>query len=142
MSLPNRKTLRSALKTDLGGTLTGGTIWSGGVTMLQGQVYDYYPKDPGGISPYAVIDSGTASYSLDGDEGTPTQFGIAVTFFARRDSADGADDILDDLALDLANICRSNYNARFLGPSQSDFELVAGVDYKFEVHFIEFDVVG
>jgi hypothetical protein len=135
MAFTNRETVRDALVTTLKAiTLlaneTDGTV----------HVTGYWMKAPKGINPFCCVDSGSVLYPVEMDEGNQTHFGFVVGFWVRRDSsAATAEDQLDSLALSLATSLQSSYNARFISKSVTDYEVVDGIPYKFELHFIEID---
>ena len=87
-TLPNRTTLRNSLVADLKAlswVITGPVT----VTPLADvagvpKVFSYWKKNPGGISPFACIDSGNVQYSTTGNIGLLTPMVMVVGFWARR----------------------------------------------------------
>ena len=155
MSYPSRKTLRTTLVTQIKALTTGSSVYPLAdethltgvaphqtVVVDQEHVFPNFPKDPGGISPFAIVSSGSALYDVNGSDsdGALTKFDMIIGFWAKRDDDDAADDMLDDLILTLAEMLHLNYNARFVTKSVSDVEVLAGVPYKFELHFVEFSI--
>jgi hypothetical protein len=65
---------------------------------------------------------------------------LVIGFWCRRGDADEHDAMLDELALALALMLRAKHQAKFTTRSVSEFEVMDGVDYKFELHFVEFMV--
>jgi hypothetical protein len=102
-------------------------------------VVGYFETNPKGISPFACVDSAGALYGLPEDTSglTPMRFVIGV--WVRRDDPATAEDQINDLALSIAQILEANYNAKYTDFPQSDFEEIEGVQYKFELHFVEID---
>ncbi len=132
MSLPNRKTTRAALVTDLK-TVIGLTTEAGG----QAHVFDHLVKDPGGISPFATVEDGESQYDLSGDDSALHPLGFVIGFWIRRDDASASESLLDDLFLALGDILRTKYMARFTRPSVLDYDILAGIEYRIEFHFVE-----
>lgn len=99
-------------------------------------VVGYFEPNPRGISPFACVDSAGMKYDLGSDETiTPARFVIGV--WVKRTNAATAEDQLNDLALSIANVLRLNYLAKYTAEPQSDFEEIEGVQYKFELYFVE-----
>src|SRR5574343_114973 len=129
---PNRKKLRDAVKTALTTDLAA--------YLATGGMFEYFTKNPGGISPFCCLDAGSVYYDLSGDETDPTRCVLVIGFWARRDGADGADDALDDLAYGMATSLSKNFNARLVSESATEYEDLEGVPSKFELHFVEFSI--
>jgi hypothetical protein len=103
-------------------------------------VVGYFEPDPRGISPFVCVDSAGALYSPPDDGGLQTPMRFVVGVWVRRDIDPAtAEDQLNDLALEIANVLRDDFNARFTDFPTSDFEMIEGVPYKFELHFVELD---
>ena len=143
-ALPNRTTLRNDLVTNL---KTISWVVTGPVTVTPladesgiTKVFGYWNKNPGGISPFACVDSGSIYYSTSGSSELLTPMVLIIGFWAKRGETDEHDVMLDNLALGLVNILRNKYNATFKSPSISDYEILNGVPHKFELHFVQFDV--
>jgi hypothetical protein len=135
MTMTNRKTIRHDLVAKLK-TITLLADEAGGTAHVVG----YWPKDPQGISPFVGVDSGSVQYPTETDESNMTPFAFAVGVWVRRDAAEAAaEDTLDDLALEIAEVIRNNYNGRFVAESVTDQETIGGIPYKFEVHFVVID---
>lgn len=134
MAYQNQKTLRAALVTalktiplladDLDGTA---------------HVVPYFEPDPQGISPFACVDSAGMLYSLPGDVTKPTPARFVIGVWVKRTDPAAAEDQLNDLALAIAGVLEDNYLAKFTDFPQSDFEIIAGEQYKFELHFVEIE---
>jgi hypothetical protein len=138
MTLKSRKTVRDAIVTDLKAVTLAGVAVLATEAGGQAHVFDHLEKEPGGISPFACVDGGSVLYDLSGDDSNPTAYGLIVGFWVRRDLGEAAsEDVLDDLALELAKLLRKSYNAKFSTPSVSDYEVIDGLPYKFELHFVE-----
>ncbi len=143
LPLPNRTDLSTSVIADL--KLI--SYVSGGITVtpladVDGveHVFDYWKKDPNGISPYACVDSGNIRYSTDGADSLLTPMTLVIGFWARRYSGNEHNVMLDNLILGLVTFLRKKYNAKFASPSVSDYETIDGIPYKFELHFVKFDV--
>lgn len=141
MSLPNRKDVRDSLvanlKTDI--IISTNAVLSDDSDGFA-HARDYFPKDLDGRSPIAGVDGLWSQYDLSGDDSAETAFGLVVGFWARSmENRANAEDMLDNLAQQLATLLRAKYNARFSQPSVTDFEVVDGVEYKFELHYVEID---
>lgn len=139
MTLPNRKDVRDSLvanfKTDI--LVSGNAVLSDDGDGFA-HARDHFPKDLGGRSPIAGVDGASVQYDLVGDETAETPFGLIVGFWARSmESRTDAEDMLDTLAQQLATLLRAKYNANFSQPSITDFEVVDGIEYKFELHYVE-----
>lgn len=136
MSITNRKTIRSGLKTAIQ------TAMIGTGKPLQA-VYGYYPKDFGGQSPVCTIETLPSQFNLK-TSALPQVYNYAVTFWALTDGAAGsglaaadAEDVLDDLHYQLVLLLRANYNAEFFQPSdQVQFALESGNVYQAETHYV------
>jgi hypothetical protein len=135
MTLTNPKTLRADLVAKLKTIALLGTDLDGTV-----HVVGFFPKDPGGISPFCGIDRAGWQPNLTGDRSSQTPNQFVVGFWVRRDDPAAAEDTLDDLALALAGLLEAvYYQPKFFNPSQSDYEEIDGIQYKFELHFVEID---
>jgi len=144
-SLPNRTTLRNSLVTNLKAIswVVAGPVTVTPLADIAGsaRVFGFWKKDPGGISPFACVDSGNIQYSTSGSTGLLTPMTMVIGFWARRESTDSHDVLLDNLILAFTEqVLRVKYNARFSSPSVSDFEILDGIPYKFELHFVEFEM--
>jgi hypothetical protein len=135
MTFVSRKATRDALVATIK-TIAGLTDDADGTV----HVVPYFTKDPAGISPFCCVDSGSVQYDLSGDPTKQTSMQFVIGFWVRRDDPAGAEDMLDGLALALAQrLSEAYYQPRFYSPSVSDFEEIAGIQYKFELHFVEID---
>jgi len=144
MVLPNRTSLRTGLVTKLKAlswTIAGPATLTP-LADVSGipKVFGYWKKNPGGLSPFACVDSGTVQYSTTGNIGLLTPITMVIGFWAKRGESDEHDVMLDNLILTFTNVLRSSYNARFVSSSISDYEILDGVPYKFELHFVEFSM--
>jgi hypothetical protein len=133
MSMPNRKTVRSTLATNI----------TAHVTALQA-VYGYYPKDFGGQSPVCTIETMPSQYNLKTMPMTQ-DVDYAITFWALTDGATGsgetaadAEDKLDDLHYALCLMFLQNhYLAEFIQASSIvQFSMESGAVYQSETHFV------
>lgn len=123
MTMENRKDARAALV----------SLIDTGITQLQ-STFGSLPKKTGGVSPFCTVESGPAGYDFFPDE---SKFGLIVGMWVLRDDADAAEDLLDDLAQDLAQVVETWHTATFTQESQPDYEFLEGrYDYRVEWHFI------
>jgi len=123
MTLHNRKTPRAALAAAI----------TTNITQLQ-SVFKSLPKKPAGVSPFCTVESGPATYQFSPDE---NKFGFVVGMWVLRDDADAAEDLLDDLAQDLAQVVDTWHTATFSQESQTDYAMLDGkYDYRVEWHFV------
>ena len=100
-------------------------------------VVGYFNPNPQGISPFACVDSAGALFDLSGDDTNLDPMRFVIGVWVRRDDPATAEDQINDLAASIATILALNYNAEFTTHPQSDFEEIEGVQYKFELHFVE-----
>lgn len=132
MTIPKRKTARLALA----------SLIETNITALQ-EVYPYLVFDPEGQSPVCTVEDGAHQPNTHSAVGRyPFQF--TVGFLVRRDRTDGddadaenAEDLIDDLANDLATLLENNYGGRFYQPSEIGYEVIGGLAYRSEYHFVE-----
>jgi hypothetical protein len=138
--LPDRAALRTALTEDLKLLVVGSDTPLATEVGVGGaeHAFAYMKKDPSGVSPFACVDSGSIRYDLVGSDELQTPIILIVGFWARRSDDDSHDDMLDGLALALAKMLRAKYIARIPSRSVTDFEVLDGIPYKFELHFVEF----
>jgi len=139
MGFPNRKAIRISLTADLKTMPVG---QSGALVLAdsggQEHAFPYLRKKVNGISPFACIESGSLDYGTELNYGVPTMFVIIIGFWARRSDEGTTEEMLDDLAQALAEMVYSKYNAKFVSPSVTDYEVLDGIQYKFELHFVGF----
>jgi hypothetical protein len=100
-------------------------------------VVGYFPTNPAGISPLVGIDSAGAMFDLVDDDTNQTPMRFVIGVWVRRDDPATAEDQINDLAASIATVLALNYNAKFTTHPQSDFEEIEGIQYKFELHFVE-----
>lgn len=135
MTWTNRKTLRAALVTTLK-TIT----LLGNDTDGTAHTIGYFEPNPRGISPFCCVDSGGWLPELPGDDTALTECHFVIGVWVRRDGGQSAaEDQIDDIALSIAQKLSAGYNAKFEGPSNSDYEDIEGVPYKFELHFVKIE---
>ena len=133
--VPNRKDAREDLKAKIQAALTD----------LQ-EILDYAPGKLSGKSPFAVVTSGPVQYELLTDV-ERQQFAFYVAFYVRSDGATGsgytaedAQDMLDNLAQDLADCLMANYhNPKWSEDSTMFSQVQDTMHYDVEVHPIEFE---
>jgi hypothetical protein len=133
MGLVNRHTLRDGVVTMLK-TCTG--LADVGATV---HVFGQLPPSFSGISPVATVENGGWEPDIAGDDTDPISTRFVIGFWRRitNDSRDNAEDALDVFAGELTNKLRASYNARYYELSQPFYELMDGVDYRGEYHFVE-----
>lgn len=135
----NREAWRDGLQTDIQ-ALTGlASETVEGVTYTH--VWPYLPNTFGGLSPVVTIENGGWRPALDMDDTNPVPIRYVVGFWARVDTRSTAEDALDLFAKELVELMQTKYNARYYQDSMPFYELIEGVDYRGEFHFIEIDVV-
>jgi len=122
MTVQNRKTARASLLAALE-TITAFA-----------EVYDYLPKDLSGLSPVCTIESGPADYAwLPSDQ---NMFKFIVGVWVRRDDAEDAEDLLDDLSYAVAGVIQDWHSATFYQESDPGYDLIDQVYYRSEAHFV------
>lgn len=127
----SQKTLRADLVTKLKGIALLADELDGTAHVLP-----YFETNPRGISPFVCVDSAGQKPTLMGDMvPTPARFVIGV--WVRRDTPGTAEDQLNDLAASIVQVLSINYLAHYIDFPSSDFEEIEGVQYKFELHFVE-----
>lgn len=97
-------------------------------------VHDHLPKDLEGKSPVCTVESGPAVYRWEPAHYNTFQFIVGV--WVRRDDAGTAEDLLDDLAQDVAEAVYAWHTAEFVDPSAPDYEEIDGVLYRVEWFFV------
>lgn len=127
MTVRNRKDARESLATALD-TITGPTV------------YDYQPKDFGGLSPVITVESAAADYGET--PGDVNDFRFLVIAWVRRDDAAAAEDTLDNLSQDIAEIVMDWNNGIFYQESDAGYEVIDGILYRREAHFVSVDWDG
>lgn len=126
-SISNRKDARKSLETALK-TITGFQA-----------VYDHLPKGFDGQSPVCTIDAVSQYPDLASAPGTET-FQFAVGVWVRRTDAGTAEDALDDLAQDVAEVVAAWHNGIFYQASEATYEVLDAADqYRVEWHFVQVD---
>ncbi len=154
MSLPNRTDLRNALVSDLktlSYKVAGPLDLHGDPTTITltpladetgsvAHVFGYLNEKPNGITPFACVDAGAIQYNTTGSDERLTPIMVVIGFWAARGAADEHEVVLDNLALALALLLREKYMAKFASPSTTDYEVIKGTPYKFELHFVEFEL--
>ena len=107
------------------------------ITDLQ-TIYDYDPQDIEGESPLCIISRGGLRYSTHTDV-EYTVFRFVVGFWVRSDDdRQAAEEKLDDLAVDLAEVLELYYSADFYQESELlEAEKVDGLVYSVELHYVE-----
>ena len=131
-AVTNRKTLRSDLVTNLK------TITSLADSSGVAHVYGYLPKTLSGLSPICTVECGPSCLKTVVDITTQERVGVIIGFWVDRDSASGAEDLIDDLREGLRTVIRKYYNASLTAQSMPDYEIVDGTDYRIEFYTFEF----
>lgn len=134
MSLVNRETLRDGLVTNLK-TLTGLADGTGSIAHVFGNLPDSFD----GLSPCATVENGGWEPDISGDDTNLTPVRFVIGYWKRVDTRDNAEDSLDKFAGELFTLLRDNYLARFYEISMPFYELMDGVDYRGEYHFVEIE---
>lgn len=135
----NRETFRDGLQTNIQ-ALTGlASEVVGGVTYTH--VWNDLPNTFGGLSPCVTIENGGWRPALDLDSTGITSIRYVIGFWRRIDTRDNAEDALDLFAKELVTMFENKYNARYYQESMPFYEILEGVDYRGEFHFIEIDAV-
>jgi len=132
MTVANRETLRDGIVTDMK-TLTGLADDAGSVAHVFGGL----PQTFDGLSPCCTVENGGWRPDLAGDIYDPTPVRFIIGFWQRIDARASAEDALDLFAIELFNKLRSKYNARFYDTTMPFYELMDGIDYRGEYHFVE-----
>lgn len=126
-TFPSRKSLRASVVTALKGITQ--LADAGGVA----HVYDHLIKDPGGISPICTVESGP--WQPNFTAAAQQWFGLTIGMWVKRDDAGDAEDLMDDLAVGLAQVMDQSYNAEFTRPSMPEYDL-PDLQYRIEWHFV------
>ena len=124
-SISNRKDARNSLVTALEA-----------ITGFQ-EVYDYLPKDFGGQSPVCTVDG--LSQFPQFEPAVMETFQFAVGVWVNRAAAATAEDTLDDLAQDVAEVIQDWHNGFFFQPSECTYEELEDGQYRVEWHFVQVD---
>lgn len=127
-TLPSRKKARADLVAKIKAGITQ-LADAGGVA----HTYDHLIKDPAGLSPICTVESGPWQPRFTAAE-TQT-FAFTIGLWVKRTDASDAEDLLDDLAVDLAEVLDANYNAEFTRPSMPEYDLPE-LQYRIEWHFV------
>ncbi len=130
MTNASRKDLRAQLVADLQ-ALTSIT-----------EVIPYLPRKLSGKSPVCSVESG-GWQPVNTEE--PTMVRVIIGFWVRRSpepdqlhpDPEDAENVIDDLALQLAQLMEAEYNASAWRPSSPDYEVIDGVSYRIEFHYYE-----
>ena len=132
MTLANRETLRDDLVTKLK-TCTGLADGTGSIAHVFGQL----PSSFNGLSPACTVENGGWKPDISGDDTDPTPIRFVIGFWDRIDTRANAEDALDKFAGELTSKLRQYYNAKYYDVSMPFYELMDGVDYRGEYHFVE-----
>lgn len=102
-------------------------------------VVAYFEPDPQGVSPFCCVSSAGANHRLPLDPSNTTPMRFVIGFWARRDQGqnEAAENLIDDLALELSRVLGNSYLAEYVDYPTSDYETISGIPYKFELHFVE-----
>ena len=106
------------------------------ITDLQA-VYDHLAKDFNGQSPVATVES-SGWLPLE-TPAEPQDLNYIVGFWARRDDAQTgaqAEQKLDDLAEDLANLVFNTFHGKFTEESTTMYAQIGGHSYRVEFHYV------
>lgn len=137
MTFTSQKTPRGAIVTALKGITL---LANDPAPANTAHVVGYFEPNPQGISPFVCVDSAGAMYDLPDDGGLLTPFRFVIGLWVRRDIGEAAaEDQLNDLALEIALVLRDTFNARYTAYPTSDFEIIDGIPYKFELYYVELD---
>jgi len=124
-SISNRKNARDSLVT----ALTG-------ITGFQA-IYDHLPKDFDGQSPVCCVDALSQYPQFSPAVAEPFRF--AVWVWVDRADAAAAEDLLDDLAQDVADAVKVWHNGFFYQESEASYEELEKGQYRTETHFVQVD---
>ena len=125
-SITNRKDARNSLVT----ALTA-------ITGLQ-VIYDHLPKTFSGQSPICTVDAISQFPDFNAPAVTET-FQFAIGIWVDRADAGAAEDLLDDLAQDVAEVVLAWHNGIFYQPSEATYEELEKGQYRVEWHFVQVD---
>ena len=125
-SISNRKDARNSLVTALQ-TITGFQA-----------VYDHLPKTFSGQSPVCTVDAISQFPDFNAPALAET-FQFAVGVWVDRGDAAASEDLLDDLAQDVAEVVQGWHNSIFYQPSEATYEELERGQYRVEWHFVQVD---
>jgi hypothetical protein len=134
MSFLNRETIRDDLLTKLK-LLTGLADDTGAIAHVFGQL----PTSFNGLSPVCTVENGGWRPNLAGADSLLVPVRMIIGFWEKIGTRANAEDALDLFAKELADMLKANYNAKFYDNSMPFYELMDGVDYRGEYHFVEIE---
>ncbi|HSW63424.1 MAG TPA: hypothetical protein VLH56_08950 [Dissulfurispiraceae bacterium] len=132
----NRKTHRDALEAAIK-AFTGLADEAGGIPHVFSELIVTF----GGLSPCVTIENGGWSPDMTGDNTSPDKVRFIIGFWRRTDTRGNAEDALDTFAGELIALMKKSYNARYYQDSMPFYELIEGVEYRGEYHFVELEEV-
>ncbi|HSV86949.1 MAG TPA: hypothetical protein VLH85_10265 [Levilinea sp.] len=109
--------------------------------MTYTHVWTELPPTFGGLSPCVTIENGGWMHSLDLGDDVPTQVRFIIGYWRKIDTRSNAEDALDLFARELVGVMQRKYNARYYQDSMPFYELIEGVEYRGEYHFIQLEEV-